>query len=61
MWRWALRNLFFTQHCGSKDLYHVYISKKCHSAVVARIFMYGERVRYFIETELWQQISAKRQ
>ena len=43
-------------HCGSKDLY-VYIGKEhyCHSAVVARISMYGESVRYFIETELRQQ------
>ena len=44
-------------HCGSKDLYHVYIGKEhyCHSAVVARISMYGERLRYFIEIELRQQ------
>ena len=49
---------FLTQHCGSKDLYHVYIGKERyrHSDVVARIYMYGKRVRYFIETELWQQI-----
>ena len=32
----------------------MYISKEryCHSAVVAIISMHGERVRYFIETEL---------
>ena len=48
---------FFTQHCGSKDLYHVYIGKEryCHSSVVARISMYGERIRYIIKTELRQQ------
>ena len=44
-------------HCGSKDLYHVYIGKEryCHSSVVARISMYGERIRYIIKTELRQQ------
>ena len=48
---------FFTQHCGSKDLYHVYIGKEryCHSSVVARISMYVERIRYIIKTELRQQ------
>ena len=35
----------------------MYIGKEhyCHSAVVARISIYGERVRYFIKTEPWQQ------
>ena len=28
-----------------------YKESYCHSAVVERITMYGERVRYFIETE----------
>ena len=35
----------------------MYIGKEryCHSSVVARISMYGERIRYIIETELRQQ------
>ena len=55
-WRWALGDLFDTAR-GSKDLYHVYIGteRQSHSAVVARTSIYGERVRYFIETELWRE------
>ena len=39
----------------------MYIGKEryCHSSVVARISMYGERIRYIIKTELRQQRDFK--